>query len=183
MSETRVVEHISPNGYKYPYYPQETGISYVSDTNPHISEAREFALKNSLDKHMPNASVIVKNGITIGRGANGSDFHEKNENILAYGIKGCRRIFIGAKTGEQYDQCEGCHPKNHGEPRAIEDAIRNGYSTVGADIYMWGHWWCCENCCAKAIRENGIKKIFLLEKSDILFNKESPNNIVGKQYE
>jgi hypothetical protein len=108
----------------------------------------------------------------LGRGANGSMYHE---------VYGCERIRLGCKSGEDYDLCEGCAPINHSERSALLNVLKNGYTTKGADLYLWGHWWCCADCW-NAMNEAGISRVFLLEGCDVLFNKNHPNNIVGKQF-
>lgn len=135
---------------KYPYLPDGGVIVYVSADNPFIQEAKEFAREHSLDKTMPNASIIVKNGKVIGRGANGSTYHDEH---------GCERVRLNIPTGQGYELCEGCHPKNHGEPKAIADAAKHHEGTHGAELYLWGHWWCCEPCW-NAMLTAGIQGIF-----------------------
>lgn len=163
----------TPNGFTYPYIPEGRSHEYVPADNPFMVEAREYARQNSIDKTIQTASIIVKDGEIIGRGANGSDYHDKHE---------CERVKQNIPTGQGYELCEGCHPKNHSEPRAIKDARDSGHDPKGADLYLWGHWWCCEPCW-NAMQEAGIKTVFLIEDSDILFNKEADDNIVGKQFD
>lgn len=157
---------------RYPYVPDGRCYRYVGAQNPHMAFARDFARNYSLDEVMPTASVVVSNGVILGAGANGSDFHKKYK---------CRRIILGCKSGEGYEFCEGCHPKNHSERRAIQAAKNKGCDTTGANLYLWGHWWCCQSCW-DAILKAGISKVFLLEYSEALFNKEHPDNIVGRQF-
>lgn len=157
----------------YPYLPKGNDILYVSEDNEFIKIAKQFAKDNSLDKVMPNSSVIVKDNKIIGIGANGSDYHEKH---------GCYRKEHNLPTGEGYELCEGCSPKNHGEAQAIKDALSKGNNPNGADLYLWGHWWCCKPCW-DAMINSGIKNIYLLDKSEILFNKDNPDNIIGYQFE
>ena len=157
---------------EYPYLPEERTILYVSESNEFIKVAKQFAKENSLDKTMPNSSIIVKNGSIIGRGANGSDYHEKN---------GCYRVKNNIPTGQGYELCEGCSSKNHGEAKALANAISLGFDPRGADIYLWGHWWCCEPCWNAMIKA-GIKDVYLMEGSDILFDKTKEGNIVGRQF-
>lgn len=164
---------ISKKHINYPYMPAEGRIEYVSADNPFMQAAKEYAREHSLDKNMPNSSILVLDEEIIGRGANGSDYHEKH---------GCERVRLGIPTGQGYELCEGCSPKNHGEPRAIADALSRTDSIAGADLYLWGHWWCCEPCW-NAMLDAGISTVYLLENSEILFNKEAPGNIVGKQFE
>ena len=122
---------------------------YVSEENEFMREAKKVAESKSLDREWPTGVVVVKNGSIVGRGANGSEYHLQH---------GCERKRLGVPTGERYDLCEGCDPKNHGEPRAIRDAG----DARGADVYMWGHWWCCEPCWEKMI-DAGINKVYLMK--------------------
>lgn len=158
---------------EYPYMPEGREIKYVPAHDEFMKMAREFAQNHSLDKVMPNACVIVRDGAVIAMGANGSTFHENNP---------CERIIQGVPTGQGYELCEGCHPKNHGEQSAINYALLKGLSTQGADIYLWGHWWCCKPCWDAMIAA-GIKDVYLLEGSEILFDKNNAGNIVGRQFE
>ncbi|HEX5796878.1 MAG TPA: deaminase [Candidatus Saccharimonadales bacterium] len=159
---------------KYPFIPKDETIYYVDGDNKFMSAAREFARSNSLDRTMPTASVIVLEGKIIGRGANGSDYHDKF---------GCERVKKGIPTGQRYELCEGCHPKNHSEPRAIVDALHNHPKKDLSDgeLYLWGHWWACEPCW-NAILAAGIKKVYLEKNSHKLYNKKHLKNIVGRQF-
>lgn len=158
---------------KYPYLAAGGTIEYVNASNPFMQAARAYAQKHSLDHSMPNASVIVKDGIIVGHGANGSTYHDEH---------GCERIKQNVPTGQGYELCEGCHPKNHSEPKAVADALKQTNSLDGAALYLWGHWWCCEPCWDR-ILETGINTVKLLQDSQILFNKEAAGNIVGRQFE
>ena len=154
----------------YPYLPEGRVIRYVDSANPFMQEARQFALANSLDDAVKTGSVVVRDNAIIGRGSNGSDYHKTHI---------CERVRQKMPTGQGYELCEGCHPKNHSEPRAIADAIAHGHDVSGADLYLWGHWWACKPCW-DAIIKNGIGNVYLLEGSEILFNRENPANILGK---
>lgn len=156
----------------YPYLPEDRTIHYVPVDNEFMQAAKEFAREHSLDKTMPNASVIVRDDTIIAAGANGSDYHEHNA---------CERVKQNIPSGQGYELCEGCHPKNHGEQTAIRDAQEKGVDTHGADLYMWGHWWCCKPCWDAMIAA-GIANVYLVEGSHRLFDKNQPDNIVGKQF-
>lgn len=156
----------------YPYIHPVGAIGYVNEDDQYIRAAKETAHTYSLDRVMPTGTVLVKDGEIIGRGANGSDYHDKY---------GCERVRLNIPTGQHYELCEGCSPVNHSEPKAVLNAIASGIKPEGAEAYLWGHWWCCEPCW-RALTENGITKVHLLERSEELFNKLSPNNIVGKQF-
>ena len=153
---------------QYPYLPPGRAFTYVSEDNPYIEEAKAYALAHSLDSAVKTGSVVVLRGEVIGRGANGSDYHKTHE---------CERVRQNIPTGQGYDLCEGCHPKNHSELRAIADAKKQVEDLREADLYLWGHWWACEPCW-NAIQEAGIKNVHLLEGSERFFNKEHPDNIL-----
>ncbi len=156
----------------YPYLPEGREHEYVGADNEYMQIAKAYAKAHSLDKVMPTASVIVKDGKVLATGANGSDYHTTHE---------CERVKRGIPTGQDYELCEGCHPKNHSEPRAIADARYKLHDTRDADLYLWGHWWCCEPCW-NAMIAAGINKVYLLENSEVLFNKNHPDNVVGRQF-
>lgn len=155
----------------YPYLPEGKTIEYVPADNEFMQVARSYACEHSLDKTIQTGSVVVKDGEVIGKGANGSDYHETNE---------CERVKQNIPTGEGYELCEGCHPKNHSEPRAIQNAKENGHDPDQADLYLWGHWWCCEPCW-NAMIAGGIRQVYLVEGSEELFDKKHSNNIIGNQ--
>ena len=162
-----------PKQIIYPYLPEGRLIRYVNAQNRYMVLAKEFARKHSLDAVMPGAAVIVRSGVILGMGANGSDYHKTHQ---------CQRVILGCKSGEGYELCEGCHPKNHSEQKAIKNAQDYGNDTNGAVLHLWGHWWCCQDCW-EAIIQAGISQVFLLENSEALFNKEHPDNIVGRQFD
>lgn len=161
---------MSMGAIEYPYLPSGRSFTYVSTDNPFMQAARREALEHSLDDAVKTGSVVVKNDGIIGRGANGSMYHS---------LHGCERVRRGIPTGHGYELCEGCHPKNHSERHAIRDAEKNECHTNGADLYLWGHWWVCQPCW-EAIIAAGIERVFLLEGSERLFNKASPDNILGR---
>lgn len=158
----------------YPYLPKDEVIRYVPASNEFMMSAKKYAKEHSLDNSMPTASVVVINNQIIGQASNGSKYHS---------VYGCERVKRGIPTGENYELCEGCHPKNHSEPKAILDAVKNNPQAKLADgeLYLWGHWWACEPCW-RSIKKAGIKKVFLEENSYKLYNKNHPHNIVGKQF-
>jgi len=158
---------------KYPYIPEGREIKYVSVTDLHMALAKYYARFYSLDSVMPGAAVIVRDEFTLGIGTNGSDYHKTHK---------CQRVILGCKSGEGYELCEGCHPKNHSEAKAIRSALACGNDPCGADLYLWGHWWCCQPCW-EAMEKAGIKNVYLLENSEVLFNKEHPDNVVGRQFD
>ncbi len=162
---------------RYPFLPPGKKIGQVSAFHPAMLIAWRLAVEKSLDEKMPGAAVIVQvDGLgalkVTGMGVNGSSFHQTN---------GCERVKRGSRTGEDYDLCKGCSTENHSEARAIADANRRGGGTLGANLYLFGHWFFCEFCWKK-MTEAGIRQAFVVEGSERYFNKEHPANVVGFQF-
>lgn len=157
----------------YPYLPSGRTLLYVLPENEFMAKAKEFARKHRTVRHV-GAAVIVKSGRIIGEGSIGAGFHGERG--------GCIREKMNVPTGTRYDLCKGCSYEYHSEASAIRNAKERGEDTLGADLYLWGHWWCCEPCW-RAMIEASIKNVYLLEGSERLFNKNHPENIVGRQFD
>jgi len=158
---------------EYPYIPEGRTVLYVPEDNLYMSAAKDYAKQYRSNLAQPGAAVVVKHNMIIGIGSIG--------NNSAH-IAGCVRVSMNMPTGQGYELCEGCDPKNHSEPSAIRDARSRGFNTGGADLCLWGHWWACEPCW-KAMDEAGIKNFYLMEGSERLFNKSHPDNIIGRQFD
>lgn len=164
---------------EYPYLPKGRKIEYVDMSNVFMSEAKNIAIERSTDQRQPIGSVIVKDDKVIGKGANQSGF--KNKKLIEWHRQFlCSRKILQVPSGKKYWICPGCADNSkHSERQAIKDAKRNGESCEGADVYLWGHWWCCESCWGGMIDE-GIKNVYLLKNSEVLFNRNNTKNILPK---
>ncbi|MEM4247127.1 MAG: deaminase [Candidatus Woesearchaeota archaeon] len=156
-----------------PYIPEGRTLLYIPANHELMKKLENYARIMSLDKEHPTASFVVRDGEIIGRGANGSEYHEKH---------GCKRKSPNTPTGQGYESCEGCHPKNHSEQKAIRHAKEAGHDTENADIYLWGDWRVCKPCWG-SILEAKISKVYLMEGSEYLFNNKDARNIIGKIFE
>ncbi len=148
-----------------PYIPIGWEVFYVPRENEFMRLAEEVAKKYSTDVKHSTGAVVVKEGKIIGKGANVSWFHKH----LGCVRKGLRNLFL-VPSGKMYWSCPGCSPKFHAEQTALRDVLRRGANPKGAELYLWGHWWCCESCWEKMI-DAGIEKVFLVEGADVLFGK------------
>ncbi|NCP67663.1 hypothetical protein GW756_05335 [bacterium] len=137
--------------HKLPYLPAGREIFYVDIDHDFMQLAFNVARKGSLDTLHPTGAVLVKDGVPIGAGANGSSFHTR---------LGCVRKLLRVPTGKFYSLCSGCSPKNHAEQKAIKDALKRKKDPKGADLYLWGHWWCCQSCW-QAMIDAGIRDVYL----------------------
>lgn len=136
-----------------------------------MKEAEKIRNELSTDYLVSTGSVIVVGDKVVARGANQANI--KNKKIREIHRKGiCVRKILNVKTGQKYWLCPGCGDhRNHSETQAIEDAKKNGANIEGADLYLYGHWWCCQPCWDKMIKA-GIKNIYLLEGSENKFNDD-----------
>src|SRR3989344_9229421 len=166
----------------YPYMPSGRTIRYASADNEHMKAAETACREFSTDRQHPTGAVLVKDGKIFAKGANQSAL--KNKILLGLHRQGwCIRRLFRIPSGQKYWLCPGCaSSKNHAERQVVKDARKWGTETAGADLYLWGHWWCCEPCWNAMIKA-GIRDVYLLEESERLFDKNHPDNIIGRQFE
>ncbi|MCF7812191.1 hypothetical protein K9M59_01150 [Candidatus Gracilibacteria bacterium] len=148
-----------------PYLPKGREILYVGEDNEFMRTAKQAAHELSLDPEHPTGAVVVREGQILGRGANGSRYHQEH---------GCQRKKNGSPTGQDYDLCPGCDPANHAERRALDDARSHGHDLSGADVYLWGHWWACQ-WCWEAMIQSGIEDLYLVRGAAEKFAKGNGN--------
>jgi deoxycytidylate deaminase len=155
---------------RYPYLPEGREIKYVPVTDVFMAEAMNMRNNFSTDANHPTGSVVVFEGKIIGKGANQSAL--KNKKLIKLHQNGlCVRKILKIKTGTKYWLCPGCAAyRHHSEPRAVKDAIKKAGSAKGADLYLYGHWWCCKPCWDSMIK-GGIKDTYLVDNADALFKK------------
>lgn len=154
----------------YPYIPEGRSILFAPPDNPFILHSKDYALKYSTDQNHPTGAVVVKNDAILGEASNQSGYRKKLL-IEAHKKWFCIRKWFKVKSGTKYWLCPGCATsKNHAETRACVDAIKKcgKEKVLGADLYLWGHWWCCKPCWDTMIK-SGIKNVYLQEGSEITF--------------
>lgn len=144
-----------------PYLPPGREIRYVPADHPGMACARQAAQEQSLDPEHPTGAAIFRGDTLLGVGANGSDYHAQY---------GCERKRLGIPTGQGYEKCPGCNPANHAEQTAIRAVQAAGENCEGADLYLWGHWWCCESCWG-VMTSAGIRNVYLMEGAKDAFFK------------
>lgn len=140
----------------YPYLPEGKEIKLISEDNPFMIEAKKMWETSGCTNH-PTGAVVVLNGKVIGKGTNAG----KRVDI-------CPRADY--PTGEGYHFCkEVCQQVGHSEATAVKNAKDNGYNPEGADLYLYGHWWCCKNCWDIMI-EAKIRNVYLANNAYLKFN-------------
>lgn len=153
---------------EYPYLPNGREIKYVSIENIFMAEALKVRDFDSTDINHPTGAVVVKDNKIVGRGSNLSRISSKF--LLKLHEKGlCVRRILKVRSGEKYWLCPGCAlPENHAEYRAVCNAELNKKEINGADLYLYGHWWCCKSCWDKMI-DVGIRDVYLVEGATGMF--------------
>lgn len=125
--------------------------------------------EQSTDHSVPTGAVIVKEGMVVSSGANKSAL--KNPALVAFHKKYCIRRMLGVPSGKMYWLCPGCaSSRHHAESRAVKEAKSKRQATGGADLYLYGHWWCCKPCWDKMIAA-GIKDVYLIEGATEKFSR------------
>lgn len=152
----------------YPYLPADREILYVPADNAFMLEAKKMQAA-STDAKNPIGIVMVKDGQIVARASNMSKLI--NPKLIKLHSQYCMRRILKVPSGKGYWLCPGCATsKQHSESRLMAEAKRNNIDTRGADVYMYGHWWCCESCW-NAMIKGGIKNVYLVEKAWELFKR------------
>lgn len=155
---------------QYPYLPEGRTFKYVPITDPFMTECKRVTLEESTDFSNPTGAVIVKGGKILGSAANKATL--KNPYVQRIHKKYlCIRRLLKIKTGTKYWVCPGCaQSRHHAEPRGVKNAQRKHGDITGADLYHWGHWWCCKPCWDSMISA-GIKDVYLVEGATEQFKR------------
>ncbi len=172
------------NKIKYPYLPEGKEIFYVSSNNPFMKEAKDIAWKNSTDRRMPTGAVVVRvsDNKIVSKDINKAPL--TNSFLINIHKKYCFRRMLKIPSGKKYWICPGCAAgDHHAEYRASKNLIKQGFDKNDQfDLYLWGHWWACKDCWTKML-EIPIRKIYVMEGSEILFNEKDPNNITSHKFD
>jgi deoxycytidylate deaminase len=143
---------------QYPYLPEGREYLYVEEDNPFMQAAKEAAEQHGCRKHATSA-VVVKDGKILYSGSNAGTF-----------VSVCPRAYKGYPTGEGYHFCKNyCHQEGHSEVIICKQAEKDGVDLTGTDLYLYGHWWICQNCWDHILKA-GIKNTYLMKGSEKLFN-------------
>ena len=113
----------------------------------------------------------------ISTGYNGAPNYQ--ENCLDKGK--CYRDEHKIVSGTQLEMCRASG--SHAESNAIALAAKNGHSTQGATLYIYGHNMIC-NMCRGIIANAGIKRVVHLSETQLVveFNVEQDwnKNVIDK---
>jgi tRNA(Arg) A34 adenosine deaminase TadA len=154
--------------HQYPYLPEGRDIKYVPVTDPFMAEAKNARENLSSEMNHPTGAVVVLNNNIVGRAGNQAGIRNKKfQELHKKGV--CVRKWLKVQSGKKYWLCPGCAKfSDHAEAGAVRDALKNIGSINGADLYLYGHWWCCKPCWDAMIGA-GIKDVYLVDNADYLF--------------
>lgn len=159
---------VDANQKKYPYLPEGRAFFYVSLENPFMALAKEAHFKSD-DLKNPTGAVIVKDGKIIASASNKNFLN--NKFLIKLHKKFCIRRFLRIPTGKFYGLCFGCTGYHaHAERRVVDQALKKNIDIKGADLYLYGHWWCCKSCWDSMISA-GIKNVYLLQGASEIFKR------------
>ncbi len=136
---------------QHPYISKRISYEY-SDESPFISQAKDVWLSKQLPGVHLTVSFFINGGEIVTQGTN-YEYHDKF---------GCVRKKLNMPTGVGYELCEGCQPVNHSESSAIIKIKQlDQYKELKGSIeYLYGHWWCCEDC-TKRMDDAGVVKVII----------------------
>lgn len=148
---------------EYPYLPPNKTFKFVPADNPFMLEAKKAQETLAGDPSYPVGIVLVKDGQVIARAGNG--YNQGRQPHI------CPRIVLECPSGTGYDLCDLHLSPGHAEPMVVEQARQLGVDTVGADSYMYGHWWCCESCWDSLLGA-GVRDVYLVDNAHELFHRD-----------
>lgn len=161
-------EEIAALPYSEPFRNGSLRLFYTSSDDEFMTLAREVIM-NSTDKRHPTAAVVVKDGKVLASAANQSGFKHPYL-IRLHEIGWCVRKLFRVRSGAHYWLCPGCaNARDHAESRASKLALaKYPQRMMNTRLYLYGHWWCCKDCC-EAMEKTRVREVVLLEGASRLF--------------
>src|SRR3989339_1067390 len=139
----------------YSYLPEGRMFRFVNAENVFMNEARKTREQNAGDTLYPVGCVLVQAGQVVARAGNG--FNRGSQTVHV-----CPRVVEGCPSGTGYDLCALHDAPGHAESMLVRMAKEMRIDVHGADVYLYGHWWCCEPCW-KAMIDARVRDVYLLE--------------------
>jgi deoxycytidylate deaminase len=155
---------------QYPYLPEGRTIKYVPAENLFMKEATRMRNEESTDMSHATGAVIVRNNEIIVRAANKATISNKRfQQLHKNGY--CIRKLLKIPSGTKYWLCPGCaRDYNHSESLASKELTKRFGHVDGADLYLFGHWWCCKPCWDRMIAA-GIRDVYVVEGATEQFKR------------
>src|SRR3989338_6141684 len=152
------------NMIEYPSLPPNRQFKFVSIDHPHMIAAECARRTCSGDSLWPIGIVLVRDGEVIARAGNGFNRGTSSKHI-------CPRIVLDCPSGTRYDLCSLHDAPGHAEPMLMQVVSEKGINPTGCDVYLCGHWWCCEPCWNILI-DAGVRDVYLVDYAQERFSRE-----------
>ncbi|OGL86907.1 hypothetical protein A3I41_03050 [Candidatus Uhrbacteria bacterium RIFCSPLOWO2_02_FULL_48_18] len=149
---------------EYPYLPPNRGFKFVPLTHPHMAAAEVARRECAGDSLYPVGVVLVRDAQVLVRAGNGFNRGSATKHI-------CPRVVLECPSGMGYDLCTLHDSIGHAEPMLMQVALEQGIDPTGCDVYMFGHWWCCEPCW-KAMIDAGVRDVYVLDDAHERFSRD-----------
>ncbi len=144
--------------------PSDRHLKYVPHTHDHMVAAMGARERQAGDSLYPVGVAIVRDGEVLVTAGNGF-------NRGAGTVHVCPRIVLDVPSGTGYDLCTLHDAPGHAEQMAVKLALERGIDIVGADAYLYGHWWACEPCWSALIAA-GIRDLYVTDDADVRFHRD-----------
>ena len=148
----------------YPYLPLNRGFKFVPLSDSHMIAAELARRECAGDSLYPVGVVLVRDGQVLARAGNGFNRGSSSKHI-------CPRVVLECPSGTGYDLCTLHDSIGHAESMLMQVAFEKGIDPVGCDVYMFGHWWCCEPCWQVMI-DVGVRDVYVLEDAHERFSRD-----------
>lgn len=128
----------------------ETGLA--EESNIFMIVAKKRAAESRCKKMQTGTCLVTGNGYVL----------SANNDTGVY-VSECPRMEM--PTGVGYELCKDvCKQEGHTEIRVLRKADDSGIDTRGSELFLWGHWYCCDPCIG-AMERAGVKKYYVLPES------------------
>ncbi len=149
---------------RYSYLPEGRIFRFVKADDKFLIEAKKVREQLAGDPLYPVGCVLVKDGYVAARAGNGFN---RGSSVVHV----CPRVVEECPSGTGYELC-GLHDSpGHAETMLMQIVKEQGIDPRDADVYMYGHWWCCEPCW-KAMIDAGVRDVYLLENAHVEFDRD-----------
>lgn len=145
--------------------PEGRALKYVPVDDAFMQKAKQAQETYAGDPLFPVGLALVKNGEVIVQAGNGFNKGPNEVHI-------CPRIVLECPSGTGYDLCTLHDAPGHAEQMAVKVAQEQGIDIVGADAYMYGHWWACEPCWT-ALIDAGIRDLYVTDDAHERFSRDA----------
>ena len=152
----------------YPFLPENRQFKFVTHDHPFMLIAELARHECSGDSLYPVGAVLVKDENVVARSGNGFNRGRGKRHV-------CPRVVQECSSGTGYELCSLHDSAGHAEAMLIKVAREKGIDPSGGDVYLFGHWWCCESCW-KTMINAGIRDVYLVDDADERFSRDRVYN-------